>query len=150
MNSPPFLWLSMIPYTRITMMNRVTSFKMVDEIKCNLTALGMVVVVVFIDNGRQWPSRMFSVLVEGCHVVYSREFLGTVCCTCGQSNTTNERSVLTHESCVVFKWGCTCIAFIGIQFLVPGEAALFNTWKFISIRAHGFHFRFYKRRKPCM
>ena len=35
------------------------------------------------------PSRMFSVLTEGCHVGYSREFVGTVYCTYGQSNTTN-------------------------------------------------------------
>ena len=33
------------------------------------------------------PSRMFSVLTEGCHVGYSREFVGTVYCTYGQSNT---------------------------------------------------------------
>ena len=31
---------------------------------------------------------MFSVLTEGCHVGYSREFVGTVYCTYGQSNTT--------------------------------------------------------------
>ena len=31
---------------------------------------------------------MFSVLKEGCHVGYSREFVGTVYCTYGQSNTT--------------------------------------------------------------
>ena len=35
------------------------------------------------------PSRMFSVLTEGCHVGYSWEFVGTVYCTYGQSNTTN-------------------------------------------------------------
>ena len=35
------------------------------------------------------PSRMFSVLTEGCHVGYSREFVGTVNCTYGQSNTTS-------------------------------------------------------------
>ena len=34
------------------------------------------------------PSRMFSVLTEWCHVGYSREFVGTVCCTYEQSNTT--------------------------------------------------------------
>ena len=34
------------------------------------------------------PSRIFSVLKEGCHVDYSREFVGTVYCTYGQSNTT--------------------------------------------------------------
>ena len=33
-------------------------------------------------------SRMFSVLTEGCHVGYSREFVCTVYCTYGQSNTT--------------------------------------------------------------
>ena len=32
---------------------------------------------------------MFSVLREECHVGYSREFVGTVYCTYGQSNTTN-------------------------------------------------------------
>ena len=31
---------------------------------------------------------MFSVLREECHVGYSREFVGTVYCTYGQSNTT--------------------------------------------------------------
>ena len=31
---------------------------------------------------------MFSVITEGCHVGYSREFVGTVYCTYGQSNTT--------------------------------------------------------------
>ena len=36
------------------------------------------------------PSRMLSVLTEGCHVGYSREFVGTVYCTDGQSNTTND------------------------------------------------------------
>ena len=30
------------------------------------------------------PSRMFSVATEGCHVGYSREFVGTVYCTYGQ------------------------------------------------------------------
>ena len=34
-------------------------------------------------------SQMFSVLTEGCHVGYSREFAGTVYCTYGQSNTAN-------------------------------------------------------------
>ena len=32
---------------------------------------------------------MFSVPTKGCHVGYSREFLGTVYCTYRQSNTTN-------------------------------------------------------------
>ena len=32
-------------------------------------------------------SRMFSLLTEGCHVGYSREFVGTVDCAYGQSNT---------------------------------------------------------------
>ena len=31
---------------------------------------------------------MFSVLREECHVGYSREFVGTVYCTYGESNTT--------------------------------------------------------------
>ena len=31
---------------------------------------------------------MFSVLTEGCHVGYSREFVGTVYYTYGQSNAT--------------------------------------------------------------
>ena len=35
------------------------------------------------------PSRMFSLFTEGCHVAYSRESVGMVCCTYGQSNTTN-------------------------------------------------------------
>ena len=35
------------------------------------------------------PSRMFAVLTEVCHLVYSREFVGTVYCTYGQSNTIN-------------------------------------------------------------
>ena len=36
------------------------------------------------------PSRMFSVLTEeGCHVGSSREFVGTVYCAYGQSNTTS-------------------------------------------------------------
>ena len=39
----------------------------------------------FISTG---PSRMFSVLMEGCHVGYSREFIGWVYCTCGQLNMT--------------------------------------------------------------
>ena len=34
---------------------------------------------------------MFSVLTEGCHVGNSRDFVGTVYCTYGQSNTTNNR-----------------------------------------------------------
>ena len=34
------------------------------------------------------PSQVFSVFTEGCHVGYSREFVGTVYCTYGQSNTT--------------------------------------------------------------
>ena len=34
------------------------------------------------------PSRMFSVLTEGWHVGYSREFVGTAYCTYWQSNTT--------------------------------------------------------------
>ena len=34
------------------------------------------------------PSRMFSVLTEGCHVGYSREFVDTVYCSYGQSNKT--------------------------------------------------------------
>ena len=33
-------------------------------------------------------SRMFSILTEGCHMSYSREFVGTVYYTYGQSNTT--------------------------------------------------------------
>ena len=32
---------------------------------------------------------MFSVFREGCHVGFSREFVGTVYCTYGQLNTTN-------------------------------------------------------------
>ena len=40
------------------------------------------------------PSRMFSILTEGCHVGDSREFVGTVCCTYGQSNTTNVTAVM--------------------------------------------------------
>ena len=35
------------------------------------------------------PSRMFSLLIEGCHGGYSREFVGTVHCTYRQSNTTS-------------------------------------------------------------
>ena len=52
------------------------------------------------------PSRMFSVLTEGCHVSYSWEFVGTVYCTYGQSNTTNrsgdERylSLVSNHDCV--------------------------------------------------
>ena len=34
------------------------------------------------------PSRMKSVRTEGCHVGLFREFVGTACCTYGQSNTT--------------------------------------------------------------
>ena len=34
------------------------------------------------------PSRMKSVRTEGCHAVLFREFVGTACCTYGQSNTT--------------------------------------------------------------
>ena len=33
---------------------------------------------------------MFSVLMEGCHVGYSLEFVGMVYCTYGQSNATCE------------------------------------------------------------
>ena len=42
-------------------------------------------------------SRMFSVLTKGCHVGYSREFVGTVYCTYGQSNT-------TFDSCWPMIW----------------------------------------------
>ena len=36
-----------------------------------------------------WPGRMFSVATEVYHVGSSREFVGPVYCTYGQSNTTN-------------------------------------------------------------
>ena len=39
-------------------------------------------------SGSTGPSRMFSILTEGCHVGHSREFVGTVYCTYGLSNTT--------------------------------------------------------------
>ena len=39
------------------------------------------------------PSRMKSVRTEGCHVGLFREFVGTACCTYGQSNTTSQTDV---------------------------------------------------------
>ena len=40
------------------------------------------------------PSPMKSVRTVGCHVGLIREFVGTACCTYGQSNTTNYSSIL--------------------------------------------------------
>ena len=73
-------------------------------------------------SGVTGPSRMFSVLTEGCHVGYFREFVGTVYCTYGQSNTTNNsldkwtpfrrRQIQMHfrewsfESWLKFHWSC--------------------------------------------
>ena len=41
------------------------------------------------------PSRMKSLRTERCHVGLSREFVGTACCTYGQSNTTNAYQLKT-------------------------------------------------------
>ena len=40
---------------------------------------------------------MKSVRTEGCHVGLFREFVGTACCTYGQSNTTNVNNPLAHS-----------------------------------------------------
>ena len=45
---------------------------------------------------------MFSVPTVGCHVGYSREFVGTVYCTYGQSNTT---IVNDERHRIYFPWG---------------------------------------------
>ena len=50
------------------------------------------------------PSRMFSLFTDGCHVAYSRESVGTVCCTYGQSNTTNVR-----DRCLAFPSSPWCL-----------------------------------------
>ena len=57
------------------------------------------------------PSRMKSVRTEGCHVGLIREFVGTACCTYGQSNTTYYLStslmmMLVEDYCTMCTVSC--------------------------------------------
>ena len=62
---------------------------------------------------------MFSVLMEGCHVGYSREFIGWVYCTCGQLNMTigsikkkknfSSKYVLIKSNSILLNWSCAVV-----------------------------------------
>ena len=73
------------------------------------------------------PSRMFSVLTEGCHVGYSREFVGTVYCPYGQSNTTNVQHFLDNIFKLIFLNENVCIFIIQLyRNLFPSVQSLIS------------------------
>ena len=75
------------------------------------------------------PSRTKSVRTERCHVGLFREFVGTACCTDGQSNTTNVCKERSRRQKCQWEWTYSPLHYVKIVFEVEEPKRWYIWWR---------------------